>query len=1029
MSSIFISHSSHDNGWAEQIRDWLLDGREQRPQEQRFRSLFLDFDPVDGIQAGERWRDQLYEHLRLCAAVIVLCSEAYAASQWCLAELGVAMASGKLVLPVRIASGTPLPKLLSETQATALAVIDLEQGAASGWQRLLKGLEPLSWQSRLPWPPPGEPGASPFPGLNTFERRHAAVFFGQDQVLRTLRERINQLPQRQSQLLLILGASGCGKSSLLRAGVLPWLAEADRRSWIVLEPFRPGKQPFKWLHQVVSERFKAVGAIPPGAPARTVEQLGDQLEDLRRLSGQQDARVVIPIDQLEELLGRGDDLNPKLAADADAFLSLLAQLLAMEGSQVLILATLRSDFYGQLQLHPSGLHRLAGPPQPLGPMEPAGFRQVIEGPAQRVGLRLEPGLSDALVHDTTTGDALPLLAFTLQELWEGRGNGLTLQQYEAFGRLEGAVQRKADAVIKKLGPDEASLKALRAAFVPAMVRVGEKGVYARRAAAWDSLPEAARPLLKALVAARLLVRRQEEGQPSTVEVAHEAVLRVWPELRDWLDDPDTRVFLLGSQQLEQDLEQWKGASRADKPKALLSGLKLARGLDWLAKRSDQLRPELRGFILASQQRAVRQRRILLGSAAAAFAVISGAAGLAFLQLQRARAAQAAQFEATHRALITSDPFLSVVYGLAATKPLLDGNNPWEAAQLSQTLQDAVMANMARSAPIATGQGEVSSLIERSNGELISGGRDGSLRRWWDGHTAGGGQPIATGQGEVLSLIELKNGELISGGSNGSLRRWVWVDGKPVGNGQPITTGQGEVLSLIELKNGELISGGQDGTLRRWVWVDGKLVGGGKPIATGQKGGLWRLVELKDGELISGGGDGSLKLWPNHKAVGEGELIANGKGVISLIELKNGELITGGYDGSLRRWVWVDGKAVGKGQPIPTGQWQVLSLIALRNGELISGGYNGLLRRWRDGKPVGDGSPISTDQGRVWSLIQKKNGVLVSIGDDDSLRSWTPAPIARAACRQIDLASIPTDRGLGPVVEAARATCRELGVRN
>ena len=189
------------------------------------------------------------------------------------------------------------------------------------------------------------------------------------------------------------------------------------------------------------------------------------------------------------------------------------------------------------------------------------------------------------------------------------------------------------------------------------------------------------------------------------------------------------------------------------------------------------------------------------------------------------------------------------------------------------------------------------------------------------------------------------------------------------------------------------------------------------------------MELKYGELISGGGDGSLKLWPNHKAVGEGELIANGKGVISLIELKNGELITGGYDGSLRRWVWVDGKAVGKGQPIPTGQWQVLSLIALRNGELISGGYNGLLRRWRDGKPVGDGSPISTDQGRVWSLIQKKNGVLVSIGDDDSLRSWTPAPIARAACRQIDLASIPTDRGLGPVVEAARATCRELGVRN
>ena len=534
MSSIFISHSSHDNSWAEQIRDWLQDERAQRPQEQRFRSLFLDFDPEDGIQAGERWRDQLCEHLQLCAAVVVLCSEAYAASQWCLAELGVAMASGKLVLPVRIASGTPLPKLLSETQATALAVIDLEQGAASGWQRLLKGLEPLSWQSRLPWPPPGEPGASPFPGLNTFERRHAAVFFGQDQVLRTLRERINQLPQRQSQLLLILGASGCGKSSLLRAGVLPWLAEADRRSWIVLEPFRPGSQPFKWLHQVVSDRFKAVGAIPPGVPARTLEQLGDQLEDLRRLSGQQDARVVIPIDQLEELLGRGDDLNPKLAADADAFLSLLAQLLAMEGSQVLILATLRSDFYGQLQLHPSGLHRLAGPPQPLGPMEPAGFRQVIEGPAQRAGLRLEPGLSDALVHDTTTGDALPLLAFTLQELWEERGSGLTLQQYEAFGRLAGAIQRKADAVLASSGAGEGEITALQEALVEHLIRLTSEGQAVKQPARRAALPPASLRLVDLFVAARLLVAGKGAGGDQ-VEIAHEVLLRSWATLVGWIE--------------------------------------------------------------------------------------------------------------------------------------------------------------------------------------------------------------------------------------------------------------------------------------------------------------------------------------------------------------------------------------------------------------------------------------------------------------------------------------------------------------
>ena len=106
-----------------------------------------------------------------------------------------------------------------------------------------------------------------------------------------------------------------------------------------------------------------------------------------------------------------------------------------------------------------------------------------------------------------------------------------------------------------------------------------------------------------------------------------------------------------------------------------------------------------------------------------------------------------------------------------------------------------------------------------------------------------------------------------------------------------------------------------------------------------------------------------------------------------------------------------------------------SLIELKNGELISGGSDGSLRRWRDGKPVGDGKPIATGQGSLWSLIELKNGELISGGRDGSLRRWTPAPIARAACRQIDLDSIPTDTGLAPVVEAAQKTCRELGLQN
>jgi hypothetical protein len=1183
MARVFLSHSSRDNATAAELKAWL-DG-------QGFAPAFLDFDKHSGIPPGAAWERTLYEQIQRCQALLILQTPNWSASRWCFAEFTQARALGK-----------PIFQLVQTDEAAAekpiaadLQRLDLRHDRPAGLEQLRRELERIALQDQggFPWPPPSDPSRSPFPGLMVFEEEDAPVFFGRDNDWRVVIERLNtRRVQGGPRLLVIQGSSGSGKSSLLRAGVLPRLRRAGRQ-WLVLPVLRPQAQPLESFAQTLALALQRPEAwrelhqqllTTTAAPALAVLVAG-WVADLRLASSAPEAQLLLPIDQAEEF-------TVAEAAERERFVAVLAAML-QPAQRLQAVMTIRADAMGSLQSLPELVASLDT--LPLWPLSLERYREIIEGPARVAGLKVEPAFVERAIHDTGTEDALPLLAFALRQIHGryGADGVLSLSSYQVLGDpaaglspLENAVKQAADSVLQALRPDEASLKALQEAFVPAMVRVGEQGVYARRAAAWDSLPQAARPLLEALVAARLLVRRQSEGQPSTVEVAHEALLRVWPLLRGWLDE--SRDFLLGSQQLEQDLAQWQAASTADRHRALLSGLKLARSRAWLAERGEQLRPELRAFIQTSQQRAVRQRRILQGTAAAVFIVISSAGGLAFLQLQRARAAQAAQFEATHRALVTSDPFLSVVYGLAAAKPLLDGKKPWEAAQLSQSLQEAVMTNMARSAPIATGQRGVWSLIELRNGELISGGGDGSLRRWRDGQPVGDGKPIATGQGGVWSLIELRNGELISGGDGGSLRRWRdgqpvgdgkpiatglgvvtslielrngeliiggygsllrwrdgqpvgdgqliatgqgqvrslielrngelisgggdgplrrWRDGKPVGDGKPIATGQGVVRSLIELKNGELISGGSDGSLRRWR--DGKPVGDGKPIATGQ-GGVWSLIELRNGELISGGGDGSLRRWRDGKPlgdgkpiatgqgsvtslielrngeliiggygsllrvrdgkpVGDGQLIATGQGsVTSLIELRNGELISGGEFGSLRRWRdgkplgdrktiatgswrvsslielkngeliiggddgslrrWRDGKPVGDGQPIATGQGEVRRLIELKNGELISSGRDGSLRRWRDGKPVGDGKPITTGQGEVNSLIELKNGELLSGGTDGSLRRWTPAPIARAACRQIDLASIPTDTGLAPVVEAAQATCRELETR-
>ena len=768
MARIFLSHSSRDNAAAAELKAWL--------DEQGFAPAFLDFDKHSGIPAGADWERTLYEQIQRCQALLIMQTPNWSASRWCFAEFTQARALGKPIFQVVESDEAAAEKPI----AVDLQRLDLRHDRPAGLEQLRRELERIALQDQdgFPWPPPSDPRRPPFPGLMVFEAEDAAVYFGRDNDWKNVIERLNtRRVQGGAQLLVIQGSSGSGKSSLLRAGVLPRLQRAGRL-WLVLPVLRPQARPLESLAQTLALALQRPEAwrelhqqllTTTAAPALAGLVAG-LAADLRLAAAAPEAQLLLPIDQAEELFTVAE------AAERDRFVAVLAAAL-QPPLPVQAVMTIRADAMGSLQSLPELVNNLD--PLPLGPLSLERYREIIEGPARVAGLRVEPAFVERAIHDTGTEDALPLLAFALRRIHDlhGADGVLSLSDYQSLedpvaglSPLENAVKQAADGVLQIQRPDEASLKALREAFVPAMVRVGEQGGYARRAAVWDSLPQAARPLLEALVDARLLVRRQVEGQLSTVEVAHEALLRVWPLLRGWLDE--SRDFLLGCQQLEQDLAQWQAASPADKPRALLSGLKLGRGRAWLVEWGDQLRPELRSFIQTSQQRAVGQRRILLGSAAAAFAVISSTGGLAFLQLQRARAAQAAQFEATHRAMITSDPFLSVVYGLAAAKPLLDGNKPWEAAQLSQSLQEAVMANMARSAPIATGQGSVFHLIELKNGELISAGADGSLRRWRDGKPVGDGKPIATGQGRVSSLIELKNGELISGGQDGSLRRWT-----------------------------------------------------------------------------------------------------------------------------------------------------------------------------------------------------------------------------------------------------------------
>jgi WD40 repeat protein len=610
LSRIFISHSSDDREQSARLLAWL--------NSQGFVSTFLDFDERRGIQVGADWERTLYRELSSADAVILILTRNWFSSKWCFAEFAQARALGKAIFPI-IESPAGETFVSSDIQH-----LDLIKDREGGMQRLLSGLTQIALDTRggFPW----DNARSPYPGLLAFDEADAAIYFGRDDDIRRLIERLNaRRAQGGEKLVLVLGASGSGKSSLLRAGVVPRL-KRDPHNWIVLPPFRPQFHPLDELAQSVANGLG--NAVDwrrwrdAFAGGDLTQSLSDLARDLRAACKQTEAQILLVIDQGEELF------TGSVPDQAEQFFRVLNVLLD-EDLPFLAAMSLRSDTLGRLQQE----LRLQVPFEQfsLKPMPLDRVREIIEGPAKVVGIGVDDGLVTAAVADAQTEDALPLLAFALRELYDrfASGGRLTAESYRALGDpqaqlspLENAVRRKADDVLAAAKPAPEDLLALKEAFIPAMVRVNPEGEYVRRPAAIDAISPRALPLIDRLAKARLLTIRDEQGV-KTVEVAHEALLRKWPLLRGWLDEE--REFLVGKAQLEQDLLDWERAAQEQKSDALLTGLKLTRARLWPLAKPHQLTTHEREFIQASiarhdaeaAQRESARRRVLRGAIAAA----------------------------------------------------------------------------------------------------------------------------------------------------------------------------------------------------------------------------------------------------------------------------------------------------------------------------------------------------------------------------------------------------------------------------
>jgi len=586
MARVFISHSSRDREQAEEIFAWL--------KAQGFEQGFLDIDKHQGIPPGERWEQKLYDELDRAQAMILVLTRNWFDSKWCFAEFAQARSRGKAIFPLICSPDG------DQFVGDDLQKLNLVRDKQGGLERLARRLTEvaLMGQGGFDFPP----GRAPYPGFLSFDEDDAAIYFGRDDDVRRLIQRADSRRiEGGRRCIFVLGESGTGKSSLLRAGLIPRLRKA-KREWVVLSAFRPEDNPFAGL----ARSLKAAGLDIDAAalPATDPRTIADALADAHDAHH---AGVLVAVDQAEELFTR------TAPERREAFLAYLSRLLA-PGLPFVVVVTLRSDHFGEVQKAP-GLDA-EFEEFSLRPMPVERIGEIVRGPARVAGLDVEDGLVARIASDARTTDALPLVAFALRRIYDEFGDDgrLRLNEYESLrdaaaglSPLETLVRDTAADVIARAKPTSEELAALREAFVPGMVRINDEGGFVRQAARWDELPEESRRLLSALAgpSARLLVVREHDGTRE-VEVAHEALFRVWPLLVGWLEEE--REFLIGRNRLERALADWRGLPESDRDKGLISGILLERAKNWLKLHPGRFDAAEAGFIEASDRVDAERKR-------------------------------------------------------------------------------------------------------------------------------------------------------------------------------------------------------------------------------------------------------------------------------------------------------------------------------------------------------------------------------------------------------------------------------------
>ncbi|MEV6487000.1 WD40 repeat domain-containing protein [Streptomyces sp. NPDC051576] len=823
----------------------------------------------------------------------------------------------------------------------------------------------------------------PYVGLAPFQRADTDCFFGRERLVADLADRL-----RHGRLLALFGASGSGKSSILRAGLLPLVAEA-----VV---FTPGPHPLE-------ECVIHLAALACDTPGRLLAELSADPLNLHRVVRQiltnrpDDAELVLVIDQFEEIFTLCTDPDERTA-----FITALVTAAQAPTSRCRIVLAVRADFYAHCTRHPDLVDALRDAQVPVGPMTTGELRRAVVQPAVRAGLTVEGAL---LAHLTAEAKGqpgvLPLLSHALLETWHRRrGNALTFTAFQQAGGIEGALAQTAEAFYTQLTRHQQGLA--RQIFLR-LTALGDGTEDTKRRLVRSELDDTADTALVLEQAARARLLTLDDNR---VEIAHEALIRCWPRLTRWLTEDRDR--LREHRRLAEATEIWESLDRD--PGALYRGTRLAAArelppTDLTRRERDFLdagtAAEITQATLVRRRlRRARQFAVLLVALLLAAGTAMGYAMHAQNSLRHQRDVILAQRVAEQAAALRQDdPSLAAQLSLAAYRLAPDNITRDGLLSATATTLTGSAAGLSTVAP------------ERGGHTLATSSYDGTVRLWdiTDPH-----HPLVLstftahpGASAVIALSPVGT-TLVSGGSDTTLRLWDLSDPRHPASYGPALHGHTQyVYSVAFSPDGKTVaSGSYDHTVRLW---DVTAPHHPAPLAalTGHTLNVKPVAFSPHGRILaSGSDDHTIRLW-NVTDLRHPTLLATLTGhkdfVDTLAFSPDGRtLATGSDDRTVRLWNITDPRHPTL-SAILTGYADVVTHVAFSpdGRTLATGSYDRTVRLWNVADPHGPAllATFTGDTGAVQSVAFTADGTRVISGSADrTVQIWettVPAATARA----------------------------------